>query len=478
MERKETSGSRRFRLGGMTLLIILLTIAIVAAVNIAVSMLPSEWIHIDLSENNVLSISDTTRTVVGNLTEDITLYYIVQPGNEDLDTQELLRRYADLSDHIKIVTKDPLLYPGFASQYTSDTLGENSIIVESAQRWSVITQDDIYVSNYTYDQVNYTYSSNTEFDGENALTSAIDFVVSDSLPKVYSLTGHGETELPSSLTTSIERQNIQMDTLDLLVSGAVPEDASCLMISAPTRDITREELDLVLDYLNGGGRLMLITGYGAESFPNLMELPAYINAVLCPGIVLEESANYSLSGYQYYLIPEQKDHEITAPLLGSGIRVILPMTQGILLTGSAADGIDISPLLVTSSTAYSKADGIAATTLEREENDISGPFILGLSASREMDSGTMQMIWFTTNMILDEETNTLAANGNFSLLVNSLGWMCEHKNAITIHGKSVMAQYLAVPAGSATRWSVLFIGVIPAALLLTAGIIWYRRKRA
>lgn len=478
MERKEQSGSRRFRLGGMTLLIILVTAAIVVAVNVAVSMLPAQWIHIDLSDSDVLSISDTTRTVVGSLQEDVTLYYIVQPGNEDLDTQELLRRYEDMSSHIRIVRKDPLLYPGFASQYTTEPLGENSIIVESAHRFSVITQDDIYVSNYTYDHVNYTYSANTEFDGENALTGAIDFVVSDTLPVAYSLTGHGETPLPSTLISAIERQNIQMEELDLLAEGAIPGDASCLIIAAPTQDISSDELRLILAYLDGGGRLMLITGYGAESFPNLMELPASIGAVLCPGIVLEESADHSLSGYQYYLLPERVEHEITDPLIDGGIRAILPMTQGILLTGSPEDGVEISPLLVSSDEAYSKADGIASTTLEREDEDIAGPFILGLAASSEKEAGTMQMVWFSTNMILDGETNALVSDGNFSILVNSLGWMCEHKSAISIHGKNLMAQYLTVPAGSAARWSVLFIGVIPAALLLAAAIIWFRRKRA
>ena len=37
----------------------------------------------------------------------------------------------------------------------------------------------------------YVYS----FDGEGAITSAIDYVISDELPKLYSLEGHGEAEL-------------------------------------------------------------------------------------------------------------------------------------------------------------------------------------------------------------------------------------------------------------------------------------------
>ncbi len=476
---KKQTHTKSLKLGSFSVLITLAAAAVVVAVNIAVASLPTEWTHIDLSAADLLSISQETHTVLDSLTEDVTLYYLVQPGNEDMNTRELLDRYDDMSERVTVVRKDPLLYPGFAAQYTTDTLGENSVIVESARRFSVLTQDDIYVSYYTYDYDNYTYSTNTQFEGENAITSAIDFVTSETLPVTYVLSGHGEADLSASLVHEIERQNIEVRSLDLLSAGAVPENASCLVIAAPTQDISDGELEQLLTYMERGGNVLLITAAGSEAFPNLASLPGQYGGVLCPGLIREGSTDHSLSGYSHYLLPDLSEHEITSPMLSEGYRALLPITQGIQLTGSAPEGVSASPILSTTSSAYSKVDGMASTTLEREDKDISGPFLLGVSFTHtRSETAASTLVWYPCSMLLDEATNASAAGGNYTLLINSIGWMCEHKTAISIHGKSVMASYLTVPAAAGSRWSVFFIGVLPAILLLTAGLVWYRRKRA
>ena len=476
---KRANTSRSLKLGSFSVLLTLAAAAVVVAVNVAVSLLPTEWTHVDLSQHDLLSISEETHTVLGNLNEDVTLYYLVQPGNEDVNTRELLDRYDEMSDHITLVRKDPLLYPGFASQYTDEALGENSVIVEGGGRSFIITQDDIYVSYYTYDYDNYTYYANTQFEGENALTGAIDYVTTETLPVIYQLTGHGETALSSSLVREIERQNIEVRSLDLLSAGGVPEDSGCLVIAAPAQDISQAEAELLLAYMAQGGGVLLITDHGSDEFSNLMQLPGQYGAVLCPGLVREGSADHSLSGYTHYLLPNLMEHEITAPMISAGYRAMAPLAQGILLEGSQRDGVTVSPLLTTTSSAYSKVDGMASTTLEKEDKDIGGPFMLGVAITNAIDEDTASsLVWYSSALLLDESTNTSVAGGNYTLLVNSIGWMCEHENAVSIHGKSVMASYLTVPAASASRWSVFFIGVLPVLLILAAGIIWYRRKRA
>ncbi len=108
----------------------------------------------------------------------------------------------------------------------------------------------ITTTNGTYD---------VSFAGENALTSAISYVTSDDLPKLYLLEGHGESALSDTFSTAVEQENLMMDTLSLLTLEAVPEDADCVMIYAPTSDISADEKDRLLSYLQGGGTLMLIT---------------------------------------------------------------------------------------------------------------------------------------------------------------------------------------------------------------------------
>ena len=50
----------------------------------------------------------------------------------------MLGRYADLSPHIAVRHVDPTLHPDFAAQYTSGELTENSLIVESDRRNTIV----------------------------------------------------------------------------------------------------------------------------------------------------------------------------------------------------------------------------------------------------------------------------------------------------------------------------------------------------
>ena len=65
----------------------------------------------------------------------------------------------------------------------------------------------------------YSYTYNTSFDGEGAITSAIDYVVNAEQPKIYLLEGHGESELPSTFRQQLERDNMLLESLSLLTGG-------------------------------------------------------------------------------------------------------------------------------------------------------------------------------------------------------------------------------------------------------------------
>lgn len=73
------------------------------------------------------------------------------------------------------------------------------------------------------------YSTYTQtksaYDGEGQLTSAISYVTSDNQPKVYVITGHGESSLDSSFQSALEKMNISVEELTLLQQDAVPDDA-------------------------------------------------------------------------------------------------------------------------------------------------------------------------------------------------------------------------------------------------------------
>ena len=242
--------------GSYSLMVSALVLAILIVVNIFVSALPSSMTKYDISATKLYSITSNTKVVVNSLDQDVTIYWIVQSGQEDAVIENLLSKYEALSDHIKVEKRNPDVYPTFAQQYTSETVANNSLVVECGDRSRYIGYDDIYLQEADV----YSYSYSTSFDGEGAITSAIDYVVREKLPQLYVLEGHGESELPATFSEQIEKDNMEVKSLSLLTVDEIPEDAACLIIYAPQSDISEEELDMLSDYVSHGGKLLVMSG--------------------------------------------------------------------------------------------------------------------------------------------------------------------------------------------------------------------------
>ena len=152
-------------------------------------------------------MSDETKKLCESVDEDITLYYLARTGGEDSRTLSLLQQYADLSSHIKVVQKDPVLYPTFGNQYEASDASLGSVIVDGGDRYRVVDYTDLYQQTINYE----TYQYETSFDGEGQITSAIAYVSSEDLPKLYIVQGHGESGISSTLSSGLTRQNMETE---------------------------------------------------------------------------------------------------------------------------------------------------------------------------------------------------------------------------------------------------------------------------
>ncbi len=108
---------------------------------------------------------------------------------------------------MKVELKDPVVSPKFVSEYTSDQVSSNSLIVVCGDRNKVVNYNDMYES--TMDYNTYSYQT-TGFDGEGQITSAIAYVTTENLPVLYTLEGHGEKELDSTIKEDIEKANMEV----------------------------------------------------------------------------------------------------------------------------------------------------------------------------------------------------------------------------------------------------------------------------
>ena len=454
--------------GAYSLVISAVVLALLIVVNLFVSALPTTATKYDISSTKLYSITSNTKVVVNALQDDITIYWIVQAGEEDDVIENLLGKYESLSDHISVVKRNPDVYPTFAEQYTDEDVPNNSLVVECGDRYRYISYNDIYVTESNV----YSYSYSTSFDGEGAITSAIDYVTTDDLPQLYVLEGHGESELPSTFSDQLEKENYEVNTLSLLTVDEIPEEADCILIYSPSTDLSEEEVTMLSDYVAGGGKLMVSAGPTEDgSLTNLYSLLENYGITTADGIVVEEDREHYAFGMPYVLLPDMASSDITDTLMEENYYVLMPISQG--LTVGSSSSATVTSLLTTSDSAFSKVDGYSLTTYEKEDGDIDGPFTVAVSIE-EADGG--QIVWFSSSAFVDDMYNAYSSGANVDLAMNSLSWLVGEREAIAIRSKSLNYNYLTISSSTSSVLKGLMIGVFPLAYL-TIGIAVILRKR-
>lgn len=468
--RNKVQGSQLALKGGSySLFVTAVVLAILIVVNIFASALPTSLTKYDISSSKLYSITSNTKVVVNNLQQDITIYWVVQADMEDAIIENLLGKYESLSSHIEVVKKNPDVFPTFAEQYTDEDVPNNSLIVESGERYRYISYDDLYETEF--DSYSYTYVT-SGFDGEGAITSAIDYVVTEDLPQLYVLEGHGEAELPATFTDSIDKANIEVNSLSLLTVDEVPEEADAIVIYAPESDISEEEKTMLADYADNGGKLLVMAGpVEGATLTNLNSLLSDYGVEMNEGIVIEGDRNYYAFGYPYILMPEMASSNITDTLIAENYYPILPLAQG-MTVGTTTKGT-VTELMTTSYDAFSKVAGFELASYEYEDGDIYGPFTLAVSIET---NGAGQIIWFSASDFLDDMYNAYSSGANVDLAMNALSSLIGEREAIAIRSKSLNYNYLTINDSTASTLKTLMIGVFPI-VYLGIGIFVIVRKR-
>ena len=459
-----------FQGGTYSLVITAVVLAILVVVNVLAAALPTTYTKFDISSTQLYSVTSNTKAVLHALDQDVTIYWIVQADQEDDILSNLLSKYESLSDHISVVKRNPDVYPAFAEQYTEETVTNNSLVVECGEKSRYIAYDDIYLTESLYG-----YTTSASFDGEGAITSAIDYVTSEELPQIYQLEGHGEGELPSGLSDQIEKDNMELNTLSLLNIDAIPEDAACLLIYAPSSDISEEERDMLAEYVSGGGKLMVVSGPTEDgTLENLNSLLETYGVTVADGIVVEQDREHYAFQTPVVLMPDIASTEITDSLVEERYFPIITMAQG-LQVGTNPSGATVTELLTTSDQAFSKADGLNITSYDKEEGDTDGPFALAVSVE---ESSGGQLVWFSSSTFLDDVYNAYSSGANVNLAMNALSNLIGETQAMAIRSKSLNYNYLTISDSTSSLLKVLMIGVFPLTYLaIGVGVVLYRRRR-
>jgi ABC-2 type transport system permease protein len=464
----QTTGTKQ---GSFSIGVTAIVIAIVVVANMIIGQLPEKYRNIDVSSTKIYEISDTSKDLLKELDHKVTLTVLAVKDETDDRITTFLSKYAGLSKNVSVKWIDPVLHP---SALTENNAEKDTIVVkcEDTGKSTTVAFSDIIVQ----DMSSYYYTgsaSESEFDGEGQLTSAINYVISDASQTVYRTSGHGESTFSTTISDLMKKNNYNVEELNLVMNTEIPDDCDLLMMYAPTNDLSQEEADVMKNYLKSGGKVMLILGdTTSEQLPNLMGILSDYGMKEADGYIADPKRCYQ--GNAYYLFPQLSVSGDLANGISSQM-VLLVNTHGLELSDPARDTISVNAFMSTTNNAY-------AVT---EDAQTEGSYTLGAVATESIskddaedenstdDSETLESrltVISSASMIDSQITDAFTTLENTTLFMNAVTANFDGVKNISIEPKSLSVEYNTVKHSGLL--SLLVIFGVPIVLLIGGFSVW------
>ncbi|BAK97245.1 hypothetical protein OBV_00470 [Oscillibacter valericigenes Sjm18-20] len=462
---KDAGSSRRNRRkGAFSAGIVTLAVAAVIVFNLLVAQIPTSKAQIDLTDTKIYNISDVSVNYLNGITEDVAIHVLADKSSVDSRIVRFLDKYVSLSDHLSLEYVNPTVYPSVLSKYDTDA---NTIVVtcEATGRQETVNISDIIgideMMYYMYQQ-----TKETNFDAEGKLTSAIDGVLTSVRHTAYLTSGHDEGSLSQEVTDALNKIHMTVNTVNLLTDGAVPDDCDLLIIDAPTRDLADDELTMLRDYLAQGGQMIYCMASKLDDLPNFDALCADYGLSVDPGMVTDTQRYYQNTPLLFF--PTLDTSVDAAGGLDSDATIMLYCSRGMTVASPARDTITIKPFLSTSDS------GVA---VNEDNSQIPGNYVVGAVATETIDDNIVARLTVLgcDSLCGTTVTSSFANVDNNALFLASITAGFKDVSPISIEPVSLAEENNTVTTGG--LWGLLFIFVLPAALLIFGFVRWTRRRK-
>lgn len=471
--------NKSFRYGSFSAITVVIVIAVLLVINLIFSQFD---LKLDLTKDKKYTISDTSKEILDKLDEEVHIYALYKTGQEYQEFTEILDQYSMASKNVKVEYIDPYLNPTFTDKYKTngEDISLGSYIVAKGDKFKVLSSSDLVSVDYSYDQYTGQPTQNIKsIDVEPQVTNAIKYVSMDSLPVIYYVNNHNEAEIPSNLKKKLESANYEIRELSLFNQESIPEDCSVLMMTTPNGiDYSEKESEIVKDYLAKDGRAFMI-GFIAGDTPNFKSIMSAYGIVNDGKYIMEADPNYSYQNNPTYCLPEIASNETTDELLDSGSAnaQLLAILAQPLKRAEVKNTTTIAPILTTSKQSYSKGEDM--TSYNKEANDESGPFDIGVAITDTTytdTNHTTKLVIFSAYSFLDDSFDYYVSGGNSSLEVSAMNWLNDTSDNVYIAPKSLESDSIVVSAATVIVIALICCLVIPFGLFITGFVVWLKRR--
>jgi ABC-type uncharacterized transport system involved in gliding motility auxiliary subunit len=473
-------GSRNVKYGSIAATSVVVVLGILAGINWIANRQNKRW---DVSSGGQFSLSDQTKQILASLDKPVTIKAFYLESSEQVRDQ--LQEYAYHSGQIKTEFIDIL----------RDPVSAGSLGVDSAPT---------YVLQYDGRTQKATGTD------EQALTNALKKVVEGKTKKIYFVIGHGEhdpsqsdNEGYSAVSDALKNDNFETAPLNLPQQGAVPDDASVLVIAGPRIDFQPAEIEILRAWVRKGGKVaILLDPPDKGSAPEPANLIAFAREW---GIEVGKDLVVDVSGVgqrvgtgPFVPIAGPTSHPITDPM--GNVGSAFPLARSVSAVEGGVDGKTAQRILETSDRSWADSDVAGAfggTPPERnlEGGDKAGPIGIGAAVSAAAaDTPPPPAPAAGSTPAPDADApkpesrvvvigdSDFAANrwiglsGNRDLFLNMANWLAQQENLIAIRPRQAEDRPISMTEDQATM--VLLFGqyIVPALLLLTGVLVWWKKR--
>lgn len=446
----------------LTALLMVIVFALAGAVGVVLER--DYGMRLDLTEESLYTLGDETQRVLAGLSSPVEITVLNTEAEFPLIAANLLDSYAAAGDMIRIRYVDPYLNPTLVQSYAQQGIHVevSDLIVSGGSKMKQLKLTDLYELNQDGTQV-------VRLPAEQKITSAIDAVTREARALALFTDGHGEAPT-ASLMELFENNHYQTSYSAISVLG-IDEQTEILVICAPRRDFTDEEIAMVEDYLCRGGSVMVFLEPGAQSLTRLCAFLEDWGIAAGQGVVREPKLYVSAS--ELNVAAGYVSHPINAYFTGNRYYVItpscMPLVQPYTRQGNT----------VTKQVLSSTGDAYAAN-----ENGLGqsgkGPFPLVMTSERsfttENGEKTGRLFVSGSRMMLGDDLMASPSVANRDFIVQAAGWCMGEEELLSIPAANMGGKFLPVVAGEAYAIAAVLLAGLPAGILLLGAVIWLRRR--
>ena len=447
---------RKLIYGTGTFISVISTLGIIIAINY---LLFRTDIRFDVTQDKLHTVSTQTLRVLNSVDEEVVITgFFKDKGVDKSEFRDLSKEYLRNNNKIKVNFVNPDKEPALAKKFGITEYG--TVVIEKGDKSVKLRLTDPITGGIIR-------------DSEQEITNAILKLNRDSEKTIYYLIGNGQRDMGNSieaeglgqLRKTILDEGYNVKEFLILRGEELPRENSILFVAAPKQAFSLKEIQYIKSYLDGGGRAVFLLE--PRSGNELVSILKGYGFEVSDDIIIDPSSRLEGGGAISPIVSEYPFHEITQDFR---FATIFPYSRSL----DAINGFYETEVIAnTGEYSWSETnfeyfdEGVA----ELDGDDKPGP--LGVVAVGESSNNGRVAVFGGVDFVSNVN---LEFSGNRDFFLNTLNWVSGDENLISIRPKKLNTGNLTITTKQVDVIKIFTIGVIPAVILFSGLVIWWRRR--